>query len=118
MRCRHVLREEYGTFKLTADHGIDGRLAEGLYHFALQLLREWALLSALLVPGVLSLCRQRGAQRWFVSSCILSVVVYLVAFHCMANIELHGKPDQQNIVRRFWIMPFIVRSPAICSALL
>jgi hypothetical protein len=115
--CRHVLREEYGTFKLTADHGIDGRLVEGLYHFVLQLLREWTLLTALLVPGVLSLCRQRGGQCWFVSTCISSVVFYLAAFHYMANIELYSKPDQQNIVRRFWIMPFIVRSPASCSAL-
>lgn len=117
-RGRHVLREEYGTFKLTADHGIDGRLMEGLYHFVLRLHQEWTLLPALLFPGVLSLCRQRGAGRWFVSTCSASVVFYLVVFHYMANIELHDKPDQQNIVRRFWLMPFIVRSPVRCSALL
>ena len=107
---RHVFREEYGTFKLTADDS-DGRLLEGLYHFILRLHHEWPLLVCLIVPGLLSLCRRAGPQRWFAVTSMSSVVFYLVMFHYMANIELHNKPDQQNIVRRFWLMPFIVRPP-------
>ncbi len=103
-----MLREEYGTFKLTADHNVDGRLLEGLHHFILRLHHEWALLAVLAVPGVLSLCRRAGAARWFAVASTASVVFYLVSFHYMANIELYGKPDQQNIVRRFWLMPLIV----------
>jgi hypothetical protein len=106
---RHVLREEYGTFRLTADLNIDGRLLEGLHHFILRLLHEWNVLVGLAVPGLLSLCRRPGAARWFAVTSIISVVFYLISFHYMANIELYGKPDQQNIVRRFWLMPFIVR---------
>jgi hypothetical protein len=105
-----VLREEYGTFKLTADHSIDGRLMEGLHHFILRLHHEWSLLTCLLVPGLLSLCRRGGAGRWFAVTSAAATVFYLVVFHRMANIELYGKPDQQNIVRRFWLMPYIVRS--------
>ena len=104
---KHVLREEYGTFKLTADES-DGRLLEGLHHFILRLYHEWALLVCLIVPGMLSLCRRAGTQRWFAVTSLSSVVFYLITFHYLANIELHNKPDQQNIVRRFWLMPFIV----------
>jgi hypothetical protein len=102
------LREEYGTFQLTADHTIDGRLLEGLHHFTLRLHHEWPLLALLLVPGAFSLCRRPGPQRWFAASSLITAIFYLISFHYMANIELYGKPDQQNIVRRFWLMPFIV----------
>ncbi len=110
---KHVLREEYGTFKLTADES-DGRLLEGLHHFILRLYHEWALLVCLILPGMLSLCRRAGTQRWFAVTSLSSVVFYLITFHYLANIELHNKPDQQNIVRRFWLMPFIVSTIYHC----
>ncbi|KAJ1481641.1 hypothetical protein T484DRAFT_1806647, partial [Baffinella frigidus] len=115
---RHILRKEYGSFRLSADEKEPGRLWEGLHHWAMNVVEQNPPGLALLAPlglGAHLLRAFRGhgrsAELWLDAT----LMFYLVFFHALANLPLYGRPDHIEIIRRFWMQSACIEVLIIAS---
>ena len=125
----HLLRVEYGSFRLSADHtqgvGID-RMWAGLTHWASAFLwEESGGFGHLAIIGVIVVV----IEKYFLQSAISQsakagrmeshthpsdfpmlamFTFYLLVFHYLANLPLHGIADHISTICRFWMQPNLI----------
>jgi dolichyl-phosphate-mannose-protein mannosyltransferase len=104
----HVLRREYGTFRLA--HEATGAAGAFLPRFLLfwRAAAEGTLFVGLLllVPAALSL-RRKGPTRELVVLWLSAVTFYLVVFCSLANVRL-DEPLHVFMQARFWPQPLVI----------
>ncbi len=105
----HVLRREYGTFRLVGD-GAGASFAANLGLFARD---SWEQLlyvgSVLALVGIARAATERGPLLSFGRVLLGTLLVYVVVFHALANIPLARSSDRE-ILSRFWQVPNLVLS--------
>ncbi|EKX32782.1 hypothetical protein GUITHDRAFT_148379 [Guillardia theta CCMP2712] len=111
---RHLLRVEYGSFRLSADEREPGRLREGVVFWMDNAFQQspygfpyFGVLGA--AWEVLEFCRDRGSRkRKLRMLLLLTLTFYIIFFHSLANLPLYGRRDNVEIIKRFWMQTAIV----------
>ncbi|XP_063693245.1 protein O-mannosyl-transferase TMEM260-like isoform X1 [Bolinopsis microptera] len=99
---KHVAREEYGTFRLTADDNTSGDLFANMATYTSDLVHE-------LTNITLVLCLLCVATAWFfprirtvVYVYVANIFVYMMFFCNQANID-HSRELMKGVLERFWM---------------
>jgi hypothetical protein len=101
----HVLRREYGTFRLGGSPFVSrsGTL-EQIGAYAADALRQLMVVGFPLAVWGLYRAIRTGRLRGLVAVMAAAYVVYIIAFHSLANLPLE-QPLFHGIVARFWQQP-------------
>ncbi|KAK3242067.1 hypothetical protein CYMTET_48219 [Cymbomonas tetramitiformis] len=108
----HVLRKEYGTFRLFSGKertSTGSMLLEGLLQYGQHFLQLTWYLGPLLLIAVVGLVMGGVSvpHRGSLGVMLMSVVLYLVTFHILANIPL-DQPLFMAVQKRFWLQADLI----------
>lgn len=115
----HLLRKEYGTFKLATEGTNERPLFWGLVYF-FENLAETVLYLGLvpLAAGVRALFKKR-ADIAMHPLLLVMPALYLVVFHSLANLPfVDGAALYKDIVSRFWLMANLLFIPVVAIGVL
>eukprot|EP00960_Hanusia_phi_P068398 766836-Hanusia_phi.AAC.2 len=111
---RHLLRVEYGSFRLSADDKEPGRLWEGMVFWMKNMFEQspWGFPYLGMVGVLWELVEvrrgRRSRKRKFRLLLLVTLAFYLIFFHSLANLPLYGRRDNLEIIKRFWMQAAII----------
>jgi hypothetical protein len=105
----HVLRREYGTFRL-ASAGTQGSFWRALGAFMAYLPAQCLYAGpALALFGAWDLVRRPTPIRGLMRTLLAAWIVYLVGFHALANLPIDD-PIFYEVLTRFWLLPLLLKN--------
>lgn len=115
----HLLRKEYGTFKLATEGSNEHPLFWGLVYFAENVAETVLYLGVIpVLAGVYVLLKKR-TEAAMNPLLLIMPALYLVVFHSLANLPfVDGAALYKDIVSRFWLMANLLLMPVTAFGVL